>query len=1034
MSCTVGIASKRARYFVALRTVLAGVLLACPSALSLDRNLDVNQYAHRAWTVRDGFVASGISSIAQTPDGYLWLGTGFGLLRFDGVRVVPWQPPAGQRLAFNYILSLLAARDGRLWIGAYNGLASWKAGKLTHYPELAEYFISTIAQDREGTVWVGAYSALPNSGRLCAIRKDNIECSGKDGSLGRGVVSVYEDKNGDLWVGVQNGLWRWKPGPPKFYSLPGEPDGIQALGEDAVGTLLVGWNGGIYRFMDGKTERYQATASLQRFRAKRLLRDRNGSLWIGTVERGILHVHRGRMDVFRPSDSLSGEGTNSLLEDREGNIWVATTNGLDRFHDVAVPSLTTKQGLSNDAVSTVLADKDGSVWFSTRTALDRWQGDRSETYRVGFRESTPKPEYGPTSLFQDDRVRLWVATLTGFGYLENGRFLPISGIPGGNVLSIVQDTTGDLWVDNESVAGLFRLSPQNQVRKIPWAELGHQDHASVLAADPRGGIWIGFFLGGIAYFADGQIRTSYTAADGLGAGRVGQIRLDQDSTLWAATEGGLSRLKNGRIATLTTKNGLSCDPVHWAIEDDDRALWLYTPCGLVRVARAELDAWAAAVDQNKEPKPAIHATVFDSSDGVRSLAHPGHYAPQVAKTPDGRIWFLPWDGVSVFDPRNLHLNKLPPPVHIEQITANRKTYDVTVANGNLRLPPLIRDLQIDYTALSLVAPEKIQFRYKLEGRDRDWQEAGTRRQAFYGNLPPRNYRFRVIACNNSGVWNEAGTSLDFFVAPAYYQTFWFRSLCVVVFLGVLIVAYRLRLQEVERQFNLRLEGRVAERTRIARDLHDTLLQSFQGVLLKFHAVSYMLSDRPEAQKTLAAVIEQARQAITDGRDAVQELRSSTLAGNDLARAISMLGEELTTNQSGNPRPEFRVQVEGTPRDLAPILRDDLYRIAGEAMRNTFCHARASRIEVEILYEQRQLRLRIRDDGKGIDPKVLEAGARAGHYGLPGMHERAKLVGGKLTVWSALDSGTEAELTIPASIAYAKSGAAPRTTFSQTGTD
>src|SRR5262249_54682376 len=352
--------------------------------------------------------------------------------------------------------------------------------------------------------------------------------------------------------------------------------------------------------------------------------------------------------------------------------------------------------------------------------------------------------------------------------------------------------------------------------------------------------------------------------------------------------------------------------------------------------------------------------------------YPSSYRPLVAKSSDAKLWFTGADGASVLDPRHIAFNKVPPPLQIEQVIADHTTYDSTSdSNGRVSLPPRLRELRIDYTAPSFVAPEKVLFRYKLEGWDRDWQDAGTRRQAFYGNLPPRKYTFRVKACNNSGVWNEAGTSLAFFVAPAYYQTWWFRSLCVFAFLGLLVAAYQLRMDQLHKQFNTRLEGRVAERTRIARDLHDTLLQSFQGVLLKFHAVGYMIRERPEeAEKTLQAVIDQARQAVTEGRDAVQGLRSSTLAGNELARAISILGDELTNRQKDNHCPDLRVQVEGTVRDLAPIVRDDVYRIAGEAVRNAFLHAQAKEIEVEIRYDERQLRVRIRDNGKGIDPKIL----------------------------------------------------------------
>jgi len=298
------------------------------------------------------------------------------------------------------------------------------------------------------------------------------------------------------------------------------------------------------------------------------------------------------------------------------------------------------------------------------------------------------------------------------------------------------------------------------------------------------------------------------------------------------------------------------------------------------------------------------------------------------------------------------------------------------------------------------------------------------RQVQYSNLVPGNYRFRVMACNNSGVWNESGAALDFFVAPAYYQTNWFRASCLAALLALIWLAHQLRVRQLARQFSLRLEGRVDERTRIARELHDTLLQSFQGVLLKLHAITYMIVDRPgEARDTLQTVVEQAREAIAEGRDAVQGLRSSTVLTNDLALAITTFADGLVTDRAGDHCPEFRVRLEGTPRDLPPILRDDVYRIVGEALRNAFRHAQARNIEVEIRYDHRQLRVRVRDDGKGIDPAVLSAGGRDGHYGLAGMQERARLLGGKLALWSELDSGTEAELTIPAVIAFARSASA-----------
>jgi len=987
-----------------------------PYAFALDPALDVNQYAHTAWKIRDGFSKGDTSSITQTPDGYIWLGTQFGLLRFDGVRNVQWEPPPGQHLPSSQIFSLLATRDGTLWIGTAKGLASWKDGNLMQYAELAGRYIFKLIEDHEGTVWASGLN-FANNGKICAIRNGSIQCYGEEGTFGRGAFTLYEDSKASLWAGVTDGLWRWKPGPPKFYPLAGEPDGIQALGEDADGTLLVGWNGGIHRFADGKTRTYEPQGAAQQFRARRILRDHDGGLWVGTSTQGLLHVHQGRADWFSPTDGLSGENVQALFEDREGSIWVATAGGLDRFRDFAVTTLTVKQGLSSDAVGSVLAARDGSVWLSTRGGLYRWNAGQITSYD---KRDGKLNGLNPISLFQDDRGRIWVATLGAFGYLENDRFISIDNVPGGSVLSIVQDRAGNLWIANQDL-GLFQLTPERKVQQIPWVKLGHQDHASVLAADPlKSGLWIGFFLGGVAYFSDGEVRRSYGAADGLGEGRVSDFRIEQDGTVWISTEGGLSRLKNGRLATLSARNGLPCDTVHGVMDDDADSYWLYTACGLVRVAHSELTGLADAVDKDKNTKQEIQATVFDGSEGVRVLSNAGRWSPQFAKSPDGRLWFLPSDGVSVVDPRHLPFNPLPPPVHIEQITADHKTYNtISDAKAPVRLPPLIRDLEIDYTALSFVAPEKVLFRYKLEGWDRDWQNAGNRRQAFFSNLPPGNYRFRVSASNNSGVWNEAGASLDFAVAPAYYQTTWFRLSVVAAFLALLAALYQLRLRYVARHFEVRMEERVRERTRIARDLHDTLLQSFQGVLLRFHTITYLLPDRPEeARNTLENVIEQAREAITEGRDAVQGLRSLPVI-NDIARAISTLGEELAAEQAIENRPDFSVHVQGTPRDLAPFPRDETYRIAIEAARNAFRHAHATQIEVEIHYDQRKLRLRGRDNGKGIDPKVLRGHGKDGHYGLTGMHERAKSMGGKLAVWSEIDSGTEAELTIPASIAYAK---------------
>ena len=981
------------------------VLVCCNSAYALNPSIHVSQYSHTSWKVRDGFAREAIDAIAQTPDGYLWLGTASGLLRFDGIRNVPWQPPPDQQLPSNSIMSLLATRDGSLWIGTAKGLARWKDGKLTQIAELSGHYIFKILEDHEGTIWASGLTIT--TGRLCAIQNSNVHCDGDDGALGRGAFNLFEDSKGNLWAGVKDGLWRFRPGPPKFYPLAGELNGIQGIGEDADGTLLIGWKGGIYRFFDGQAEPYLLSGITGPFTARRILRDRDGGLWIGTSDRGLVHVYRGKADVFGSSEGLSGDNIYSLFEDVEKNIWVATINGLDRFRDFAVVTFGRNEGLLDSLVWSVLGAKDGSVWLGTFAGLNRWTNGSIATLGQDGKVNGVIPN----SLFQDESGRIWASTPTGFGYLQGDRFNPVTTVPGA-VTAVAQDTEGNLWIANEH-ASLFKLRGEAVVQQIAWSDLGHKDPASTLAADPsRGGLWLGFALGGIAYFTGNQIRESYTAGDGIGQGRVNYLRLDRDGSLWAATEGGLSHLKDGRITTLTNRNGLPCDTIHWLVDDSVGSMWIDTACGLIRIKRSELDNWIVAVAKDKDAKPASPLMVLDTFDGVRSVSSGSHFSPPVTQSADGRLWFFGLDGVNVIDPNHLPFNNLPPPVHVEQLIGDRKTYDTT-ANGNLRLPPLIRDLQIDYTALSFVAPEKNLFRYKLEPRDRDWQEVTNRRQAFYNDLPPGNYRFRVMASNDRGVWNEAGTFLDFTIEPAYYQTTLFRVAVLMVFVLGLVAIYQLRLRQVARQVHGRMEERLEERERIARDLHDTLLQGVQGLILKFHAISKQIPVDTPAHKALEKTLDHADQVLAEGRDRIQNLRVNSASLTDLPAAFRSVAEE--TSQGGNAT--FKTVVEGRVRDLHPVVLEECYCIGREAIINALSHSNAQQIEAEIAYDSRQFRLRVRDDGRGIDPKILGAGGRSGHWGLRGMQERTQKIGGQLRFWSRPETGTEVELTVPGATAY-----------------
>jgi PAS domain S-box-containing protein len=783
--------------------VLAGMLIARTCAFGLNPALDVSQYAHTAWKIRDGFAKGSIIAIAQTPDGYLWLGTAFGLYRFDGVRNVLWQPPPDQQLPSNTITKLVVARDGTLWIGTWSGLASWKNGRLTQYAELAGSAIFALVEDGVGSIWVGAKGP---DGKLCEIRNGSVRCGPEMGGVDRGVFGLHKDSNGNLWVGLETGVWRWRPGTPEFYAVPGLPNGrMQGMADGEDGTVLIAATGAVMRLAEGRAKAvYQFPTARRGFRVLKMLRDRDGGLWVAPAGRGIVHIHQGRTEVFSESDGLSGNDIYDLFEDREGNIWVATINGLDRFHELPVVTYSKKQGLSDIPWGGMLAAKDGSVWFATLNGLNRLSHGQVAVYRqhrtargqeaVGNR----LPDEGVGSLFQDSRGRIWVSTPRGVGYLESNRFVPTS-VPGGSVGSFTGDASGNLWIANREL-GLLRLSQDHVFPPIPWAGFGHKDPAVVLAADPlQGGLWLGFSGGGVVWFRDGQVRSSYSATDGLGKGAVNELRFDSEGALWIATEGGITRLKDGHIATLTSKSGLPCDAVQWTMEDDAQSVWLMMPCGLVRVARSELNTRASARD--KTPGT-IRTTVFDNSDGLRTLAVVGDYTPRVAKSGDGKLWFMSPDGISVVDPHQLPFNKLRPPVYIEKVAADRKEYGKTWSGdvqSNPRLPSPVRELEIDYSALSLVVPEKVLFRYKLDGWDQDWQDAGTRRQAFYNNLPPRNYIFRVQACNNSGLWNEAGTSFNFSIAPAYYQTYWFRFSCFAAFVALLWALHRWRIRQLKSQ-------------------------------------------------------------------------------------------------------------------------------------------------------------------------------------------------------------------------------------------
>jgi signal transduction histidine kinase len=519
-----------------------------------------------------------------------------------------------------------------------------------------------------------------------------------------------------------------------------------------------------------------------------------------------------------------------------------------------------------------------------------------------------------------------------------------------------------------------------------------------IARDPHSGVWVGYATGDLARIREGKTEV-FHLEHRPEAGRIDQLYADSDGSVLGETPSGLLGWRDGKAQFMTTKNGLPCDQIFSFILDRHRNLWLYSGCGLIAITGEDLNQWWAHPDAVMRPK------VFDVLDGAQPSLN--SWQPSSSLGPDGHLWFV-GEALQTIDPGLLNAGSLPPPVHIEGIIADRRNYAPTSA---LRLPPRTRDLEIDYTGLSFVAPQKVRFRYRLQGRDIEWQEPGTRRQAFYSDLRPGNYRFRVIACNNDGVWNEEGSALDFSVAPAWYQTNQFLMLCL--FLGILIVwvSHQLRTRQVARTIGARFDERLAERTRLAREIHDTLLQTIQGSKMVADDALDEATDFPRMQQAMQRLSVWLAQATEEGRAAVNSLRTSTTQTNDLAESFRRALNDCRIQGL----PDVVFVVEGKATDTHPIVRDEIYRIGYEAIRNACQHSGASRLEVRLSYLQ-DLALSVSDNGKGIASNVAAHG-KDGHYGLQGMRERATRISGRLSVETSSDSGTTIVLVVPGRIVF-----------------
>jgi signal transduction histidine kinase/ligand-binding sensor domain-containing protein len=984
----------------------AVMIVALVWAQSFGQTLTDTQVGHDSWTFQDG-APEEIYALAQTEDGFLWLGSETGLVRFDGLRFEPFQSPFGDQLLSTAVYALFAPPSGGLWIGyPMGGFSFVDHGRVTNY-QTQRGSVRGFAQDRDGSIWAATDSGLWRFSRGLWERI-GAEWNAPE----ENVLYIGSDSEGILWV---------LSGPafaPKVlvYLMPGTTEFRVAPRNLLVEGFTLSPEGKVVT--EPTPNSSKGNQSVGRPSAYPVLRresfqlvDRNGGAWVAqghTVTR--IAVEKRLADAIKKASPNNSETyevdpyVGAKLVDREGNIWFGTATGLHRFFY----SPLTKQGLpdGNPWGRVALAPgDDGATWIARRSRpylyLYRVSDGKAESFLK------LKSEY-LNFLYRAPDKALWLGGEAGIWRLT-GRNLARIAFPRELakqtvfLQAITQDQHGGMWVSFGS-HGVYRLADG------VWTPYGGRTdlprtRVSTEFTDSLGRVWFGYDKDQLAVLDGDRVRVM-GPNDGVKIGNVTAI-FGRGAGIWITGKFGLQKVESGQIKSVSVLDRELLRGISGIIETADGDLWLNGLSGIVHLSRSELS------EALRDPNYQLKGHLINRRAGLPGFPAQIYPLPTAFEGSDGKLWFAGTHGVAWLDPGQVRQEMPPPPITIESLSADGKIYELA---SPLTLPARIGSVQIDYAAVSLSVPERVRFRYRLEEVDKDWLDAGTRREALYTRLGPGKYHFRVVACNKDGIWNNVGATLDFGVAPAWYQTTWFTILCAVALLTLLWALYQLRLHQITRQFSIGLEERVGERIRIARELHDTLLQSFQGLLMRFQAVSNEL-DEGEPKQELDDAIHRAARAITEGRDAVQGLRSSVVESNDLAAAIGNLGKELAAADSRPP--EFTMQVEGAQLGLHPTFRDEVCRVAGEALRNAFRHADASRIEVEIHYDERQFWLRVRDDGKGMDPTLLVGNGRAGHFGLRGMRERAKRVGGKLTVWSELESGTEVELRVPAAQAYTR---------------
>lgn len=1037
--------------FVRRVLLLTTLFLFCRAHIyALDPTKELGQYAHDVWQTEEGLPQNTVRAITQTRDGYLWLTTEEGLARYDGARFAIFDKQNTTQIVNNYTGQLLAASDGGLWIGAQERVLRWRDGKFTAYTSadglpagqewsfyedqqqriwawsadnLARYAdgrfsaiakpdgatiqgITALASDTQGALWVGTRGE-----GLYRVVGDRLErLSTGDGLASDDIKALYyENAQQRLWIGTRNGLNFWQNGALR-------PDAIQKnfFGENIDtlygcrdGAILIGTPGGLSRWSDGKLSAYTTADGLPSMRISTLYEDRDGGIWIGTAG-GLARLlpAQNRLEAYTARRGLSNNSVLAIYEDREGSVWVGTeSGGLNVFKDVKFTTYTARDGLSADLVRAVYEDARGNLWIGAHEGgLNLLRKDVSKSKGAGEDDGNAFTHYTTRDGLSSDVIlsiygtrdgALWVGTPDGLNQLKDGRFTVYTfanGLANDFVRSLYEDREGRLWIGTR---GGLSVLEGGEFKSYTTFDGLPNDYIGVIYEDRGGALWVGT-LGGLSRFKDGRF-TTYTTKDGLSSDIVTSLYEDETGCLWIGTNGGgLVRLRNGKFNAYTTAGGLYNDVIYRIMEDAGGNLWMSSTKGIFRLSRNELNDFAAGAIKTLAP------VVYGTADGMKTSECSGGGQPAGWKTADGKLWFATIKGVAMIDPQRVKVNSVPPLVAIEGITADERDYDPY--EKGIELPPRTSRFDFHYAGLSYIAPSKVMYKYKLENFDRDWVDAGNRRTAFYTNIPPGDYTFRVMARNNDGVWSDAGASYSFRLKPSFYQTYLFYALCLALAAALAWGLYRLRVKRIEMQFSAVL----AERNRIAREIHDTLAQGFAGISVQLELVARMLTVSGEkAQIHLDQARILVRNSLAEARRSVWDLRSQSLEAGGLPVALSETARQI----SAGSNVQTQVQVSGSYRALTPNVENNLLRIGQEAMTNAVKHARAAHIRVELKYDAKSVRLSVRDDGRGFDPKQARASAISGHFGLVGMRERAAEIGGKLFVNSAPNAGTEVAVEI-----------------------